>query len=216
MSKVFVLFYDVAVLSLALWLYRSVDPWFVFISAGVLFIPFLRKFGVIRELDEREKYYDRLSSNIALVTVFLLTMLMVALGSALGHDLYFAFIVVPLVAKVSIYAGFTYSKKSVVTYVGRVLALIYLGFVFLSYGFSITSLIEAIPGIIFLVITELARKWRLAGIGYLAYVVLISYVYIPKIINSSLLITYVILLLPMIILTIRTFQKEETESGLSL
>jgi hypothetical protein len=132
-----------------------------------------------------------LSSNIALVTVFLLTMLVVALGTELGHDLYFAFIVVPLVAKASIYAGFTYSKKSVITYVGRVMALIYLGFVLLSHGISITSLIQAVPGIIFLVITELARKWRLAGIGYLAYAILISYVYIPKVTNLGLLITYV-------------------------
>ncbi len=212
MSKVFVLIFNLAVLSLALWLYRNVDPWFVFIAAGIFLIPLLRNFGILRELDEREKYYDRLSSNIALVTVFLLTMLVVALGSALGHDLYFAFIVIPLIAKASIYAGFTYSKKIVITYVGRVMSLIYLGFVLLSHGISITSLIEAVPGIIFLVITELARKWRFAGIGYLAYAILISYVYIPKVTNSSLLITYVILLLPMVILTIRTFQKEETES----
>jgi uncharacterized membrane protein len=211
MSKIFVLIFDLAVLSLALWLYRNVNPWFVFIAAGIFLIPLLRNFGILRELDEREKYYDRLSSNIALVTVFLLTMLVVALGSALGHDLYFAFIVIPLVAKASIYAGFTYSKKIVITYVGRVMSLIYLGFVLLSHGISITSLIEAVPGIIFLVITELARKWRFAGIGYLAYAILISYVYIPKVTNSSLLITYVILLLPMVILTIRTFQKEETE-----
>jgi len=212
MSKVFVLIFNLAVLSLALWLYRNVDPWFVFIAAGIFLIPLLRNFGILRELDEREKYYDRLSSNIALVTVFLLTMLVVALGSALGHDLYFAFIVIPLIAKASIYAGFTYSKKIVITYVGRVMSLIYLGFVLLSHGISIMSLIEAVPGIIFLVITELARKWRFAGIGYLAYAILISYVYIPKVTNSSLLITYVILLLPMVILTIRTFQKEETES----
>ena len=211
MSKVFVLIFNLAVLSLALWLYRNVDPWFVFIAAGIFLIPLLRNFGILRELDEREKYYDRLSSNIALVTVFLLTMLVVALGSALGHDLYFAFIVIPLIAKASIYAGFTYSKKIVITYVGRVMSLIYLGFVLLSHGISIMSLIEAVPGIIFLVITELARKWRFAGIGYLAYAILISYVYIPKVTNSSLLITYVILLLPMVILTIRTFQKEETE-----
>ncbi|TYB91466.1 MAG: hypothetical protein FXF54_08355 [Kosmotoga sp.] len=212
MSKVFILIYDLGILSLALWLYRSINPWFVFTAAGIFLIPFLRRIGICKELDEREKYYDRFSSNIALVTVFLLTMLIIALGSKLEHDLYFAFIVVPLVAKASFYAGFTYSKKTVITYVGRVMSLIYLGFVLLSHGISLTSLIEAIPGIVFLVITELARKWRLAGIGYLAFAVLISYVYIPNLTNSSLLITYVILLLPMIILTIRAFQKEETGS----
>ncbi|MFO7883131.1 MAG: hypothetical protein R6U52_11425 [Kosmotogaceae bacterium] len=211
MSRKLVILYDVAVIALAIWLFSTYSQWFILITSGIFLFPFLRMIGVIKGLDEREKYLDRLSSNITVIVVLLMAMFIIAIGMELTRDVVLSFILITIITKASFFAGFTFSREKVIAYIGRVMALIYLGFVILSHGFSIDSLIQSIPGIIFLVLTELSRKWRWPAAGFIGYIALISYYYVPKLANPAFLMTYLLLTIPVIVITVRTFEKIETQ-----
>lgn len=210
MSRKLIILYDIAIIALAIWLYSTYSQWFIMITSGIFLFPFLRLLGIIRELDEREKYLDRLSSNITVVVVLMMAMLIIALKMELNRDMVLSFVLITIVTKASIFAGFIFSRERVITYIGRVMALIYLGFAILSHGISVDFLVESIPGIIFLVFTELSRKWRWPAIGFVAFIALISYIYIPQLLNPALFMTYLLLIIPIVVLTIRAFQKIET------
>ena len=98
-KKSLILIFDVILIGIATTLIQTISLWFSFLFSGLFLFPLLRAFGVVRNLDEREKAIDNLSSNIALAIVFVLAMFYIGKGYEIGIDGYISFILIPFTAK---------------------------------------------------------------------------------------------------------------------
>ncbi|AKI97062.1 hypothetical protein [Kosmotoga pacifica] len=202
------LFVDLAFIFSGIWLMKSVSPWFAFLIAGVFLFPLLRDFGVMRDLDERERYIDAISSKAALAVTILIILLQIGLKNILNWDELIAFVLIPIVTKALVFMGMALSRDKTISYSIRVLVLVYLFFVFLSHGFSFEALIEALPGILVLVFGELARKWRWFGLGLFGMVVLITSQFIDDITRPNALLVFYIITAPIVLAGVRSLMRE--------
>jgi len=207
-KKSLILIFDVILIGIATTLIQTISPWFSFLFSGLFLFPLLRAFGVIRDLDEREKAIDNLSSNIALAIVFVLAMFYIGMGYEVGIDGFISFILIPFTAKAVFSAGFSLSRKQAISIIGRSVGLIFIVFAVLSHGFSIITMIEVIPGIAILIVTELSKKSKWFSIGYLAFIVVATIVYIDNFDRVTMVMVYSLFVIPFSFLFVRSLSSD--------
>ncbi|HOI63537.1 MAG TPA: hypothetical protein PLM80_05315 [Mesotoga sp.] len=208
LQKTFILIFDVILISVALTLIQTVSPWFSFLLTGLFLFPILRMSGLIRDLDEREKAVDNLSSNIALAIVFLLAMFYTGMGYEIGTDCFISFILIPFAAKAIFSAGLSLSRNQSISIIGRTVGLIFIGFAVLSHGLSVTTAIEIIPGVAILAATELSKRWKYFGLSFLAFIVVATLVYWNNFDRVTMVTVYALFVIPFSFLFVRSFSKE--------
>lgn len=210
--RTLILILDMMFIIAALLLTRFYSHWFIFISVGVFLFPVLRIAGLLKDQDERQKALDNLSSNLALGVSMLLAMFFIALDYKLQIDGTLSFILIPVIAKAVFFAGFALSRKQALTYIGRTIGLIFVAFAILSHGFSFVTLIEATPGLVVLVFTDLSKRWRWFGLGYAGMIVFATFLFVPNFHRITAVLMYFMLVIPFSVLLIRALEKPSKES----
>ncbi|OAA31457.1 hypothetical protein AT15_08160 [Kosmotoga arenicorallina S304] len=199
---------SLAFIIIAIWLMKAVNQWFVFLVAGVFLFPLLRDFGILKDLDERERYLDAISSRIALIATVLVVLFQIGLKNQLSGDDFFVIVLIPIVTKALVFIGMCLPKEKAINYYIRVLVIIYLGFVLLSHGISAVTLIESLPGIAVLIFGELSKRWKWFSLGLFGMAGLITSQFIDNITRPIPLLVYYLITSPIVLAGIRTLMHD--------
>ncbi|MCD6104109.1 MAG: hypothetical protein DRP19_00710 [Thermotogae bacterium] len=208
-NHMLILLFNICVIASAMFLALTVHSLFAVIGLGVFLFPLLRMANILRDLDERERALDGLSAKIALGFSMTIALLAVALKIDFQSRDVFVFFLFPLIAKASIFFALAKPRETVMKYVGRTLVCLYLFFVILSHGVSLTTLIESLPGLGILALVELSIKWRWLSTAFFVLAVLISPMFLENVDKPGAFITFVILITPMLVMGSTFFKKEE-------
>lgn len=204
---------SLAFIILAIWLMKAFNQWFVFFVAGVFVFPLLRDLGILKDLDERERYLDAISSRMALVATVLVVLFQIGLKNQLSGDDLFVIVLIPIVTKALVFIGMCLPREKAINYSIRVLVIIYLGFVLLSHGISTVALIESLPGIAVLIFGELSKRWRWFSFGLFGMAVLITIQFIDNITRPIPLLVYYFITSPIVLAGIRALIPDRASQG---
>ncbi|MBD3226301.1 MAG: hypothetical protein GF313_16350 [Caldithrix sp.] len=138
----------------------------------LLAVPLLREFNPRSDLDERQLYISRLTSHVSLYVMNGL-ILFVLIREYFSHNqqppsYWYMILLIPLVLKFMMSLFENYSPVLAAQWIGGFFASVWLLFVLLSHGFSLTNLMESVPFLLILVSVLLIRKRPLiAGFAFL-------------------------------------------------
>lgn len=186
-----------------------VNPWFILITIGGFIFPLMRVLGLLKDLDERELIIDQISGNFTLFFIVFSAMFCIILNLELKGDALLLFILAPLIIKSTIFISLTYPKDLIISYLGRITGSLLILFALLSHGFSTEGLIESIPGIIILILSEFSKRFRFLGIIFFILFLLLFYFFFRNGVKLGLLITFIILSAPLISLGVISLKGEE-------
>jgi len=152
---------------------RGLPLWLLsFLIILALAAPLIRELGKKSDLDERQIYIGHLSSHISFfVLIGLLLFVLIKKYIAQGLNPapeWYMLLIIPLTVKFLISLFQNYGAVQAARRTGYFFAGIFFIFILLSHGFSIESLIGAIPFILIVVVAWASRKAvLLSGIGFL-------------------------------------------------
>ena len=191
-------------------LLSSVWPWTILLCLGAFLGIVLRRMGAIRDMDEREEHIDRLATYLSLMVAMLLTMIFFAVYVEPDRDVFYAIILIPLVVRSLSFVMMTYPREGFVSVITKVYGLLLILFALLSHGFSMTFVIESLPGIAVIVMGVLAVKFRRCALVFwiFAGIALYFFMRVPSF-NAAKVVTMVITVVPLILLGMTAFVRTD-------
>lgn len=206
--KTGILIFDVFIIILSVSLIKTAGGWYSLLLLGLYLFPSMRMLRLIPGFDEREKAIDSLSSNnMALGISFVLAIFYIGMSYTLTIDAAISFILIPFVAKAVFFSGFTLERKQLVSIIGRLVGLIFVGFALFSHGFSTVALIEMLPGIVIVICTELSPRYRWFGLSYLFLIGIATWVYLPNFGRITSVLVYSLFVIPFSFLLVRSLMN---------
>lgn len=151
-------------------------PLLAVLVAIVFFAPIIIEFSPKTKLDERQVYISHLSGHWGFYVFLGLTVLImlrdyVRLGKNPAPEWY-ALLIIPLLVKFAISLYQNYDASKVAYAVGYGWAGVWLLFVLLSHGFSLTALIEFIPfALVALLIFLFRKRMIVSGVLFVLFAV---------------------------------------------
>ena len=115
----------------------------------------------------------------------------------------------PLLLKNLLYIGYLFERKKVIKRTGYTIFLILAIFTLLSHGFSIVTLIEMSPWLLILLATLLAVRYRVLGATiFFGASGLLTYLIFKNEIDSVQILTFSLVVTPLLFLGFQTIRKE--------
>jgi len=200
-------FVIVGVLLSGLW------SWAILLCLGAFLGVLLRSFGVVRDMDEREEYIDRLATYFSLIVAMLLTMIFFAVYRRPNRDIFYAIILIPLLVRSLIFVIMTYPRESFVSITTKVYGSLLLLFALLSHGFSVDFVVESLPGVVIILMGILATRFKKWAVCFWVFAGIVLYFFMRSpIISVAKVITMVLLIVPLALLGITAFTRSDNVS----
>ena len=188
----------------------------------LLALPLLRELTHKTDADERQIFISHFSSHIALYVFIALTLFVMVhnyqlTGQQPGNQWYMV-LLVPMIVKMIISLIQNYGAATAGRWIGYFFASVWLLFVLFGHGFSVETLIEAIPFILLVAIAWFSKKQPLiCGILYVALSISSLFFFSGwiKMGIYGLILMYSLIPLPVFIsgtaLILSSFKKEDEE-----
>jgi len=215
------------VLAIIIFAITGEQLWLALMIASYLLRPTLASLGIAkRSVDERQMSIQYRSGNIAFAVMMVTAVILAALQSAKGDpnwDLFNIIIIVGLAAKalsnVLLVKNYRLAASKIIIAVGLLIAL----FASMSHGLSISTLMEAGPGLAIAGIGWLSRKFpRIVGVFVFAVTAALEFVILQKGFTIGQLTTATVIGVPLVLAGVSLFiggrdegSSEEDDSLLS-
>jgi hypothetical protein len=209
---------SIFVLAIILFAVTGEQLWLALMIVSYLLRPTLASLGVARKLvDERQMSIQYRSGNIAFAVMMAACVILAAVQSAKGDpnwDLFNIVIIVGLAAKalfnVLLVKNYRQGAVRIIITVGLLIAL----FASMSHGLSLTTIMEAAPGLAIAAVGLLAKKFpRVVGAIIFAATAVLEFVILKKGFTIGQIATSVIIGVPMILAGVCLFTRERNDDG---
>ncbi|ONN27105.1 hypothetical protein XJ44_04755 [Thermosipho affectus] len=187
----------------------SINRWFsIFYLLPIFFELYKDMFS--KEVDEFERLVRYKTSNIVLYIVICMSVTFLLLGLFPTRDIYYFYILFPLLLRSLLYIGYFYRRKRVIKVTGYTLFIMLSIFILLSHGFTKESLFECVVPLLILISTWVSIYYRLVGgVMFFGYFLVFSFYIFRGTLNVGKVLVYSLLGTVLLFLSVQSVRKEE-------
>lgn len=186
-------FLDICIVILTMLLVNFFGSWFILLAVVSLGFQAIKLTKYFKLYSETDRNSDILSGNIALIFIALVAVGAVALKIGMTSETLMLIALGPIVVKTGVFFAITLPRLKFIKYAGRITSFTIILYAFLWGGFTLSGLVQAVPGIILLFLSELAKFKRWPGFILIFFPTILSYYALNSELYPALLIVYVIL-----------------------